>query len=84
MTTDLLERETTVATAMMAEVHGTGAPLATGDVVEFDAEDGDAVTALVLLATPEAVIFDACDGSTPFVLRFDELGAYRVFDGASV
>jgi hypothetical protein len=53
----------------------------TGDVVELDSERG-ALTALVLLATPEAVILDALDGSTPFVLRPDELhGNVRVFDG---
>ncbi len=76
MTTDLLERETTIIEAAIV-----GAPLATGDVVEFDMAEGDAVTALVLLATPEAIIFDACDGTMPFVLRPDELGTYRVFDG---
>ena len=53
----------------------------TGDVVEVDVE-GLSVTALVLLATPEAVILDACDGSTPFVVRQEELrGHVRVFDG---
>jgi len=66
MTTELLERENTL--------------VATGAVIEFDVE-GDALTALVLLATPEAVILDACDGSLPFVLRHDELGAFRIFDG---
>ena len=50
----------------------------TGDVVEVDLESG-AVTALVLLATPEAVILDACDGSTPFVVKRDELVEYRKF-----
>ncbi len=71
MTTDLLEREN-------ATVENT--VVATGAVIEFDIE-GDAVSALVLLATPEAVILDACDGSLPFVLRPDELGSFRVFDG---
>jgi hypothetical protein len=53
----------------------------TGDVVELIV-DGVEVTALVLLATPEAVILDQLDGSTPFVLRPEELGVVRVFDGA--
>ena len=40
----------------------------TGDVLEI-ARDGDVISALVLLATEEAVILDACDGTTPFVIR---------------
>lgn len=56
--------------------------LATGDVVEIDAGD-DAVTALVLLAADEFVILDRCDGSTPFVLRLDELTGVRVFEPAA-
>jgi hypothetical protein len=71
MTTDLLERETNTMTTTVV----------TGAVIEIDVE-GEALTALVLLATPEAVILDACDGSMPFVLRLDELGSFRVFDGA--
>ncbi|MEI6402396.1 MAG: hypothetical protein WCP59_09435 [Actinomycetota bacterium] len=71
MTTDLLERETNTMTTAVV----------TGAVIEIDVE-GEALTALVLLATPEAVILDACDGSMPFVLRLDELGSFRVFDGA--
>ena len=55
----------------------------TGDVVEFDLEGGP-VTALILLATPEAVILDACDGSTPFVVDPSALANVRVFDGYSV
>ena len=73
MTADLLERED----AAIASVETI---VATGAVIEFDVE-GEAHTALVLLATPEAVIVDACDGSMPFVLRADELGSFRVFDG---
>ena len=73
MTTDLLEREFTATSTVTSTV-------TTGAVIEFDVE-GDALTALVLLATPEAVILDACDGSLPFVLRPDELGSFRVFDG---
>ncbi len=53
----------------------------TGDVVEFDV-NGEAMTALVLLATPEAVILDPCDGTMPLVFRPEHLGAVRVFDPA--
>ncbi len=58
----------------------------TGDVIEVDVEgypDGGTVTALVLLATPEAVILDPCDGSTPMVFRPEHLERARIFDGAS-
>ena len=55
----------------------------TGDVVEIDLEGG-AATALVLLATPEAVILDALDGSTPFVVDPAALSSVRVFDGYAV
>lgn len=51
----------------------------TGSVIELDI-DGEAITALVLLATPEAVILDACDGSMPIVFRADELPPLRIFD----
>lgn len=54
----------------------------TGDVIEVDL-NGEAVTALVLLATPEAVILDLCDGSTPVVFLPEQLGEVRVFDPAS-
>ena len=50
----------------------------TGDVIELSRGD-DVITALVLLAADEAVILDACDGSTPFVLKRDELIEYRKF-----
>jgi hypothetical protein len=53
--------------------------LETGDVIELD-RDGGPVTALVLLAAEEAVILDLCDGSTPFVVRRDELVDYRKFE----
>jgi hypothetical protein len=53
--------------------------LETGDVIELD-RDGDPVTALVLLAAEEAVILDLCDGSTPFVVKRDELVDYRKFE----
>jgi hypothetical protein len=52
--------------------------LDTGDVIELMRGD-DVITALVLLAADEAVILDACDGSTPFVLKRDELIEYRKF-----
>ena len=51
----------------------------TGDVIEI-ALNGDVISALVLLAADEAVILDACDGSTPFVVKRDELVEYRKFN----
>ena len=56
--------------------------VATGDVVEMDVE-GLTISAMVLLATAEAVILDACDGSTPFVVRPELLTDVRVFDPAA-
>ena len=50
----------------------------TGDVLEMT-RGGDVITALVLLAADEALILDACDGSTPFVVKSDELIEYRKF-----
>jgi hypothetical protein len=50
----------------------------TGDVIEINLS-GDVISALVLLAADEAVILDACDGSTPFVVKRDELVEYRKF-----
>ena len=52
--------------------------LRAGDVIEMDVE-GDASTALVLLATHEFVILDACDGTTPVVVRMEDLGDVRIF-----
>jgi hypothetical protein len=49
-----------------------------GDVIELTRE-GDVISTLVLLAADEAVILDACDGSTPFVVKRDELVEYRKF-----
>jgi len=49
-----------------------------GDVIEI-MHGGDVVSALVLLAADTAVILDACDGSTPFVIKRDELVEYRKF-----
>lgn len=54
----------------------------TGDVLEIS-RDGETISALVLLATEDAVILDACDGSTPFVVRRDELADYKLFDPAA-
>lgn len=49
-----------------------------GDVVELDLEGG-ATTALVLLVSDAGAIFDPCDGTTPFVLRSEEMPPLRVF-----
>ena len=49
-----------------------------GDVLEIT-RNCDVISALVLLAADEAIILDACDGSTPFVLKRDELIEYRKF-----
>lgn len=54
----------------------------TGDVLEIAAGD-DAITALVLLAADDFVILDRCDGTTPFVLRRDELVDFKAFDPAA-
>jgi hypothetical protein len=56
-----------------------GARVTDGAVIEIE-RDGDAVTALVLLAGDDLLILDTCDGSTPFVVRYDELGVFRVFE----
>ena len=58
----------------------TAVRLRAGDVIEVEA-NGEVASALVLLATDDAVVLDACDGSTPFVVRADELIGVRVFDG---
>jgi hypothetical protein len=52
--------------------------LDTGDVIEIKLA-GDVTSTMVLLATDDFVILDACDGSTPFVVRHDELIEYRKF-----
>ncbi len=59
----------------------TATRLRTGDVIEIEIE-GVAVSALVLLASGDAVILDACDGSTPFVVRLSDIGNARVFDAS--
>jgi hypothetical protein len=53
-----------------------------GDVIEITVGD-DVISALVLLAADQALILDACDGSTPFVVKRDELVEYRKFDPAA-
>ncbi len=50
----------------------------TGDVIEVKI-NGDVMSTMVLLATDEFVILDACDDSTPFVVKRDELVEYRKF-----
>jgi TusA-related sulfurtransferase len=50
-----------------------------GDVIEITIDD-EPTTALVLLASDEAVILDACDGSTPFVVKREELVDFRKFE----
>lgn len=61
----------------------TATRLRTGDVIEIEI-NGEAASALVLLASGGAVILDGCDGSTPFVVRLSDLGDVRVFDPSSV
>ncbi len=62
---------------MHSDTHG--AKVTDGSVIEIE-RDGEAVTALVLLAGDDLCILDTCDGSTPFVVRYDELGPFRVFE----
>jgi magnesium-transporting ATPase (P-type) len=50
----------------------------TGDVIEITVGD-EVLSTMVLLASDEFVILDACDGSTPFVVKRDELIEYRKF-----
>ena len=57
----------------------TAVRLRTGDVIEIEIA-GETASAMVLLASGDAVILDACDGSTPFVVRLSDLGDVRVFD----
>ncbi|MEP7202040.1 MAG: hypothetical protein ABI894_05495 [Ilumatobacteraceae bacterium] len=58
----------------------TAVRLRGGDVIELEI-DGDIVSALVLLANSENVIFDLCDGNMPCVARQEDLANVRVFDG---
>lgn len=52
-----------------------------GDVIETE-RNGETISALVLLAAETAIILDACDGSTPFVVKRDEL-SFRKFEPMS-
>ena len=71
---------TTMTTAMTAPTGtATALRLRTGDVIEIEVA-GEMTSAMVLLASGDAVILDACDGSTPFVVRLSDLGDVRVFD----
>jgi hypothetical protein len=57
----------------------SGERLETGDVIEMQI-GSEVVSALVLLASDEAVILDACDGTMPFVVERHELVAFRRFE----
>ncbi len=72
MTTTMTADTATAATT-------TTVRLRTGDVIEIEIA-GEMASAMVLLASGDAVILDACDGSTPFVVRLSDLGDVRVFD----
>jgi hypothetical protein len=54
--------------------------LKAGDVIEFEM-DGETVSAMVLLANSETVIFDLNDGSMPRVADMATMSAVRVFNG---
>ena len=54
--------------------------LRAGDVMELEI-DGETVSALVLLANSENVIFDLCDGGMPCVAHLEDLANVRIFDG---
>ena len=55
---------------------GISGTAAEGDEADRHAFQGSSV----LLATDTAVILDACDGSTPFVVKREELIDYRRFN----
>ena len=76
MSTTMTAGTATYATATAAS---TAVRLRTGDVIEIEIA-GELTSALVLWASGDAVILDACDGSTPFVVRLSDLGDVRVFD----
>ena len=61
-------------------MNSTAMRLRGGDVIELEI-DGDIVSALVLLANNENVIFDLCDGNMPCVARQEDLANVRIFDG---
>jgi len=49
-------------------------------VIELEI-DGNVVSAMVLLANNENVIFDLCDGEMPYVASQEDLANVRIFDG---
>jgi hypothetical protein len=61
-------------------MNGTTSRLRAGDVIELEI-DGESVSAMVLLANSETVIFDMCDGNMPCVARQEDLSNVRVFNG---
>jgi hypothetical protein len=61
-------------------MNSTAIRLRAGDVIELEM-DGNIVSALVLLANSETVIFDLCDGSMPSVAHQEDLSNVRIFDG---
>ena len=61
-------------------MNSTANRLRGGDVIELEI-DGDVVSALVLLANNENVIFDLCDGNMPCVARQEDLANVRIFNG---
>ena len=80
MSTTMTAGPATYATATAASTAAsTAVRLRTGDVIEIEIA-GEMASAMVLLASGDAVILDACDGSTPFVVRLSDLGDVRVFD----
>jgi hypothetical protein len=56
-----------------------GSKVRDGAVIEIERGD-EPMTAMVLLAGDDLMILDACDGTTPFVVRYDEIGPFRVFE----
>lgn len=77
MATTMTAASTTGSTATGSTA--TAVRLRTGDVIEIEIA-GEMASAMVLLASGDAVILDACDGSTPFVVRLSDLGDVRIFD----
>ena len=55
-----------------------GDTIEAGNVLEVKV-DGEWVSALVLLATDDAVILDPCDGTMPVVVEAEDLREYRIF-----
>lgn len=72
---------TTLLNDVMLDETMLGETFETGDVIEIR-HAGEVASALVLLATDAALILDTCDGSTPFVVKRDELVDYRKFEPA--